>query len=333
VIIYLITNKTNNKKYVGQTTKSLLFRWGKHVYKAQKGLLNLPLSRAIRKYGENAFVIEKIDESTNPENLNELEIKYIKSLKTLVPNGYNIATGGKKEFSEYHRKRISEGIKNSSKYAAAKELMKGENHPMHKLNMEQIKSIRNRFICDKTSSYSLAKEFGITQPNIMSIINNKTWKDKSWNLDKKIITKAIERHRKDNVLSGENHSMSKLTWETVRKIRQTYLLGTHTTKQLAEKFGTEVKKILNNESWKDKEWEKSKDLVEERKRLNRKLKKPSRLVITKKISEKIRTMRYSNKMTIKKISNLVNISESSTKKFLSGKHPYYPDENNPNNKK
>ena len=177
MIIYLITNKINNKKYVGQTTKSLAERWQNHIGKSRSGTVSQPIARAIKKYGKINFSIEKIAEANTKEELNTLEEKLIRELGTLVPDGYNIAPGGdNREISDYHRKRISEGIKNSPKSKAAHKRACGEGHPMHKLCLLDVKTIRDRFINSGDSSYALAKAYGLTQPNIMSIIRGKTWK-------------------------------------------------------------------------------------------------------------------------------------------------------------
>lgn len=61
MIIYLITNLTNNKKYVGQTSETLSRRWTKHQYNARIGSQQA-ICRAIRKYGIEAFKIEVISE-------------------------------------------------------------------------------------------------------------------------------------------------------------------------------------------------------------------------------------------------------------------------------
>lgn len=60
--IYLITNKINNKKYVGKTTKSIKERWEEHLKDSKKEKCEIrPLYRAIRKYGIENFTIEEIE--------------------------------------------------------------------------------------------------------------------------------------------------------------------------------------------------------------------------------------------------------------------------------
>ena len=92
MFIYCITNKINNKKYVGLTTKPIKLRFYYHKYLAEhnKGYY---LHAAMRKYGVENFEIEKLDTAKNIEELKEKEIEYIKKLDTFR-NGYNLTEGG-----------------------------------------------------------------------------------------------------------------------------------------------------------------------------------------------------------------------------------------------
>ena len=88
-IIYLITNKLTNKKYVGQTSRSLLTRWREHCYQHE-----CIIDKAIDKYGENNFTIEVIDTADTLDQLNDKEIYWIKYYNSKLPNGYNVSDGG-----------------------------------------------------------------------------------------------------------------------------------------------------------------------------------------------------------------------------------------------
>ena len=95
-IIYLVTNKINNKKYVGLTIQTLKRRWKYHIEQANRNNIKSEksLHNAIRKYGEDIFQIQKIDFGTTKRDLENKERKWIKKLNTLIPNGYNISAGG-----------------------------------------------------------------------------------------------------------------------------------------------------------------------------------------------------------------------------------------------
>jgi group I intron endonuclease len=110
-IIYLITNKDNGHKYVGQTTQGMNKRWKQHIREALK-MSDKPLHCALRKYGNHRFSIQEIDECD--ENLlNEREEYWIQHYNTFKSeNGYNATSGGDKViFSEETKKKMSEKAK------------------------------------------------------------------------------------------------------------------------------------------------------------------------------------------------------------------------------
>jgi group I intron endonuclease len=104
---YLITNKINNKGYVGITTRSLDRRWYEHKFVPNScGQL---LAKAINKYGAEAFEIKPIASAKTLENLKEVEKDLIIQFQTKVPFGYNLTDGGDGVFgfkqSEEQKKR------------------------------------------------------------------------------------------------------------------------------------------------------------------------------------------------------------------------------------
>ena len=102
MIIYMITNQANGKKYIGQTTKSLKQRWVEHNRQTCCRLL----SRALKKYGKENFTIEEIAKANSIDELNQLEENLIAQYQTLNPMGYNLLKGGnnKKHHPESCRK-------------------------------------------------------------------------------------------------------------------------------------------------------------------------------------------------------------------------------------
>jgi group I intron endonuclease len=95
-IIYLITHKASGRRYVGQTIQTLERRWEYHLEQAWAGHIKgaESLHAAIREYGADAFEIRQIDEGTTKIDLGQRERHWIKTLRTLVPRGYNISPGG-----------------------------------------------------------------------------------------------------------------------------------------------------------------------------------------------------------------------------------------------
>ncbi len=114
MIVYLITNATNGKRYIGQTSKSLDVRWHQHqVTRSCSALRN-----AVDKYGASSFIREILFSELTKEQATEFEVEYIERYKTKAPNGYNLTSGGEgtKGLSEEIRKKLSEiniGNKNS----------------------------------------------------------------------------------------------------------------------------------------------------------------------------------------------------------------------------
>lgn len=88
--IYKITNKANNKIYIGQSIH-IEKRWSEH--RSYYMDTNTPLYNAIQKYGLNNFNFEVIEECAVSE-LDNKEIYYINYYNSQVPNGYNIQRGG-----------------------------------------------------------------------------------------------------------------------------------------------------------------------------------------------------------------------------------------------
>lgn len=132
MIVYLITNLINNKQYVGYTQKSLEERIQTHIYKAnsknKKHYFYL-LPMAIRKYGIENFKWEAIYETDDLNDVLEKEVYFIKELKTLSPNGYNLTKGGNGGIqSDETKLKISNSLK---------EFYKNNPHPTITISTEK----------------------------------------------------------------------------------------------------------------------------------------------------------------------------------------------------
>nr|WP_246802803.1 GIY-YIG nuclease family protein [Ensifer sp. ENS02] len=94
--IYLVTHCETGKKYVGLTVQTIERRWVYHQQQAQAGWIKSleGLHAAIRKFGPDAFVIERIDGGRTKIDLEGKERAWIKRHNSLVPAGFNISTGG-----------------------------------------------------------------------------------------------------------------------------------------------------------------------------------------------------------------------------------------------
>ena len=187
-IIYKITNKINGKVYIGQTIKERGFK-GRYecsgegierVYNYHKSReehnrsYNKHLLRSIENHGFEAFeVIEEFDVAYSKEELDKLEIKYIKEFNCLNPNGYNNDEGGNKgKFCKESKRLLSEkksgennpfyGKKHSEETRkkmseAHKGKCVGKNHPMYgkhhteetRQKMSEAKKGKNHPMCGK----------------------------------------------------------------------------------------------------------------------------------------------------------------------------------------
>ena len=118
MIIYLITNKVNGKKYVGQHCGDKDARWKQHLSTALKRQDPKPLYRAMRKYSTDNFsyrVLESIPLNSGQELLDEREIHFIKEYDTYIKNGngYNLTLGGGGNMSTYCSTERRDKLSNS----------------------------------------------------------------------------------------------------------------------------------------------------------------------------------------------------------------------------
>ncbi len=106
--VYLITNKKNGMKYVGQTVShrknkgkyrpfGSYGRFNDHISEAINNTKKKQctyLNNAIRKYGQEQFEYVLI-QRCNINELDTLETLWIKNHDSLYPKGYNLTPGGK----------------------------------------------------------------------------------------------------------------------------------------------------------------------------------------------------------------------------------------------
>ena len=94
MIIYGAINKINGKEYIGQTKLTLSLRKCLHIGSANNRKDKMYFHSALRKHGPENFEWRIIAKAKTRKELSKLEIKFIKQLKTKVPNGYNLTDGG-----------------------------------------------------------------------------------------------------------------------------------------------------------------------------------------------------------------------------------------------
>lgn len=201
--IYLITNLDNDKKYVGLTKFSITERFYQHV---KRGFL---LTEAIKKYGEDKFFIELIEEVDTAGRAYELEQYYIKEYNTKVPYGYNLTDGGDGifgwEVTEEYRQECSERVKQLHK--EKKVGMYGKNHSdetKRKMSVASKGKSKPWLIGRKLSPESIEK---LRQINLGRVLSDET--------RKKISENHHDVNGENNPMYGKNHSP-----ETIEKLRE-----------------------------------------------------------------------------------------------------------------
>jgi len=161
---YLLTNKVNNKSYVGITSNPKR-RWADHKYNINVDVCkDKPLYRSILRDGSDSFDIKIISKKKTREAISIDEIKYIKEYNTFIypdRKGYNLTKGGENGFksrplTNKSRKKLSISCKQRKSHKSLtkfhkenpnfarqnvikqweipgfKESRSGKNHPMSK---------------------------------------------------------------------------------------------------------------------------------------------------------------------------------------------------------
>jgi group I intron endonuclease len=223
--IYVVTNKINNKKYIGLTKQNPAHnRWTQHKSYHNDANKTKVFYRAIRKYGSKNFSFDVIYQSEDKEHSREMEIYFIKLYETMT-RGYNMTEGGEgiwgykmskearikmsskaKERSakpEWRRKqremklgkkRSEEAKKKTSK--TLRERYKTQDHPTlgRKLSKDHKKKLSNAMMGVKKT-----KEEVLKRANTIS---------KNWELTdpngNKITIRNLRKFCRENNLSAEN---------------------------------------------------------------------------------------------------------------------------------
>lgn len=135
--IYMIENKVNNKKYIGQTTGKnvLIDRYKNDIEKTTE---NKHLKASIKKYGIDNFKITLICYCETQDELNQKEKYYIDLYNTLdYQNGYNKHSGGRggkhlEEVQKLINFKCKEFWDEHPEYKdRMSDLMSGDKNPMH----------------------------------------------------------------------------------------------------------------------------------------------------------------------------------------------------------
>ena len=185
--IYQITNKINQKIYIGKTEFSIEKRFKEHCNDAYNDKKEKrPLYAAMRKYGIENFEISLIEETDNPE---EREIYWIEQ-KRSFKNGFNATIGGDgRKYLDYDLVIATyEKVKNTQKvadilnydYGHIRNILHQYNYNLTDNNNKDRRKVVAK--CDKTTNEILevfpsimaaAKSINKHTHHISDCINNK----------------------------------------------------------------------------------------------------------------------------------------------------------------
>ena len=162
--IYLITNTINNHKYIGQTISyDINKRWNNYK-KLNKNSIGYYFYNALIKYKLENFKFQIICICFD-NDCNKFEEYYINYYNTIVPNGYNLRSGGlnSKQHPETIEKRR---ISNLGKKRTEDKIYRSERHHMFGKTISDEQKLK------------LSISFTLERKNIQSKIMKERWKNK-----------------------------------------------------------------------------------------------------------------------------------------------------------
>lgn len=259
MVIYLVTNKINGLRYIGQTIRTLDERKEEHLYKALNGSKYF-FHRAIKKYGIKNFEWEIIHEAETTEELNELEVHYIKEYNTFLGDGYNLTIGGRGcsgwKHSEEAKKKISEagkkrkGIKLNDKtkkkigeyrkgktYAEifgeekANEILDGlSKNYIEKFGEEKANKIKNKIsLNNKSSDLNVREKMSKSHKRLLDENGKRTNISESGRY--KMVTSKLKENNPKYITVKEEISL---------EIISEYMIKKKVTKKMSDKYGISI---------------------------------------------------------------------------------------------
>jgi group I intron endonuclease len=269
--IYRITNKLNNKSYIGQSV-DVEERWKKHLYDAKRTIgktatsKKFPIHNALLKYGEDNFSWEIIKTVETLEEANQAEEQLIAQLQTLCPNGYNLLPGGdNRTLPESSKKKISDTLKKTSFFVGKTGILhpnfgtkqseerkqaqslrqSGDGSAGKKINSQIARQIYFDYINNEnTNAIELGEKYGLKQVAILNILHKKSWKD---------ATKDLPNINPKDRTHGEKWVRSKLREQDVLNIISKYSSDNYTQQELADEYKVSnslICNIINGKYWK-----------------------------------------------------------------------------------
>lgn len=226
--VYKITNKINNKCYIG-ITKDIVRRFSYHKRVREEENCkeyDKPLYAAIRKYGIDNFEFSVLEEGLSIEEANLREIALIKEYNSLTHNhGYNIREGGDLSGTT----------------------TRGEQHFFSKLTEEQVKSIIEARDVLKQRPTKVYKDY---EAYVSYAAFEHIWLGHNWKHLQPEITKFPEYE----VRIGEEASNAKLTEEQAKDIITKRDSGEYLLQEVYEPYKDIIKFSSFQDIWSGRSW-------------------------------------------------------------------------------
>lgn len=231
--IYKITNLLNNKVYIGQS-KNPGSRWSRHKSDARLGRkTSIYLHKSLIKYGFENFKFEIIIQTKNHLLIDDLEIFFIKQLKSSNRKfGYNLSKGGQANrlVSNETRKKLSIAFK-------------GKPSPMlGKHHSELSKKLLSKI--NKGNKHRLGVKTTQKTKNKLSQINFGR-KDSMETRIKKSLSMKGKNVGEKNGMFNKRSKLSKLTFLQAQDIRVEYSTGIISMINLSKKYHVSKRTIFN----------------------------------------------------------------------------------------
>lgn len=192
--IYSITNKINNKIYIGSSTGHYR-RKGQHYYMLRRNIhFNKHLQSSWNKYGEKAFRFKIIEYIQDLENLNKKEEYYIEKYNTTNPfKGYNHRKDCGKNFGN---KWSDEAKKRFSALKKGKPILHLNYNKQSMLYMKKVVAIKNNTILIFNSIKEASNNLKIDRTNISKALHGviKTAGNYKWEFYSDFTEKSVSNN-------------------------------------------------------------------------------------------------------------------------------------------
>jgi group I intron endonuclease len=269
--IYKITNKNDNKFYVG-SAQDLQRRWRKHKESLRANRHhNKHLQNDWNKHGEEAFRFEILEEIKEDHELIEAEQKWLDlTLACDRTIGYNIEpTAGSRlgrKQTEATKKKISEAFSGEKHPFYGKTLSKEHREKISRSNkgkiawnkgkkLSPLSEETKRKMSQKLSGRPVSNE---TREKISKSLKGHQVSEETReklrkaNLGREVKKETREKLRKS--LSGEKAPSAVMTWEKVRELRKLRKENQLSSVKLAKMFGisqSAAYNIIKHKTWRE----------------------------------------------------------------------------------